>query len=68
MDNEMTGWAAHVLRRVVFRQDGGLTIVGKIMGILALLFLFAACSALSGCVKPAYAEIGQNDPVEIKGS
>ena len=50
MDNEMTDWAEHVLRRVVFRQDGGLTIVGKIIGIVTLLFLFAACSALSGCV------------------
>lgn len=54
MDNEMTDWAAHVLRRVVFRQDGGLTIVGKIIGIVTLLFLFAACSALSGCVNIAY--------------
>lgn len=50
MGNEMTDWAANVLRRVVFRQDGGLTIVGKIIGIVTLLFLFAACSALSGCV------------------
>ena len=53
MDNEMTDWAAYVLRRVVFRQDGGLTVVGKILGIVTLLFLFAACSALSGCVNLA---------------
>lgn len=54
MDNEMIDWTAHVLRRVVFRQDGGLTIVGKVLGIVTLLFVFAACSALSGCVNVAY--------------
>lgn len=54
MDNETTDWFVYLMRRMIFRGDGGLTLFGKIMGIVTLLFLFAACSALSGCVNLAY--------------